>query len=98
VLTAHGVPDDYAATVAHCLVHADLRGVDTHGLCRLPIYLDRLRRKLINPNPTLKPVRVTPVEIDRQPAQAMGVDAAQIGVHEAMRDGRRVIVRHPVCG
>ena len=61
VLSANGVPDEHAATVAHCLVHADLRGVDTHGLCRLPIYLDRLRSGLINPRPNLEPKRVTPV-------------------------------------
>ena len=34
-----------------CLVSADLRGVDTHGLCRLPIYLERVRKGLINPKP-----------------------------------------------
>ena len=61
VLSANGVPDEHAATVARCLVHADLRGVDTHGLCRLPIYLDRLRNGLINPRPALEPKRVTPV-------------------------------------
>jgi LDH2 family malate/lactate/ureidoglycolate dehydrogenase len=61
LLVAHGVPDADAAVVAACLVSADLRGVDTHGLCRLPGYLDRLRRGLINPRPTLAPERVTPV-------------------------------------
>ena len=49
LLLAHGVPEHDAAIVAGCLVGADLRGVDTHGLCRLPGYLDRLRRGLINP-------------------------------------------------
>jgi LDH2 family malate/lactate/ureidoglycolate dehydrogenase len=61
LLVAHGVPPADAATVAQCLVSADLRGVDTHGLCRLPGYLDRLRRGLINPRPALEPKRVTPV-------------------------------------
>src|SRR6266511_1699654 len=61
LLLAHGLPAADAATVAACLVSADLRGVDTHGLCRLPGYLDRLRRGLINPRPVLKPERVTPV-------------------------------------
>jgi LDH2 family malate/lactate/ureidoglycolate dehydrogenase len=61
LLVAHGVPAADAATVAQCLVSADLRGVDTHGLCRLPGYLDRLRRGLINPRPALEPKRVTPV-------------------------------------
>src|SRR4029453_15040479 len=57
LLAAHGVPAPDAATVAQCLVSADLRGVDTHGLCRLPGYLDRLRRGLINPRPALEPRR-----------------------------------------
>lgn len=61
LLAAHGVPDGDAAIVADCLVSADLRGVDTHGLCRLPIYLDRLRKGLINAKPNLRPERVTPV-------------------------------------
>jgi LDH2 family malate/lactate/ureidoglycolate dehydrogenase len=61
LLVAHGVPESDAAIVAGCLAGADLRGVDTHGLCRLPIYLDRLRRGLINPRPNLAPQRVTPV-------------------------------------
>src|SRR5215510_3688516 len=61
LLIAHGVREADAATVAGCLVSADLRGVDTHGLCRLPGYLDRVRRGLINPRPVLKAERVTPV-------------------------------------
>ena len=40
---AHDVPLEDAAIIAGCLVSADLRGVDTHGLCRLPIYLERVR-------------------------------------------------------
>jgi LDH2 family malate/lactate/ureidoglycolate dehydrogenase len=60
LLLAHGLPEDDAATVASCLVSADLRGVDTHGLCRLPIYLDRVRHGRINPKPELAPRRITP--------------------------------------
>jgi len=59
LLAAHGVPETDAATVAACLVSADLRGVDTHGLARLPGYLDRVRRGLINARPALAPRRVT---------------------------------------
>jgi LDH2 family malate/lactate/ureidoglycolate dehydrogenase len=61
LLQAHGVPLEDAAVIAGCLVSADLRGVDTHGLCRLPIYLERVRKGLINPAPKLEPKRVTPV-------------------------------------
>jgi len=61
LLTAHGVPKKDSATVAACLVRADLRGVDTHGLVRLPGYLDRMRRGLINAKPKLAPKRASPV-------------------------------------
>ena len=32
VLVGNGVPKDNAVVVAKCLVEADLRGVDTHGM------------------------------------------------------------------
>ena len=61
LLAAHGVSDDDAATIAACLVRAELRGVDTHGLCWLPVYLNRVRKGLINPRPALDVKRATPV-------------------------------------
>jgi LDH2 family malate/lactate/ureidoglycolate dehydrogenase len=61
IVCGNGLPAADARLVAECLVKADLRGVDTHGVVRLPIYLDRLRRGLINPRPELVPKRVTPV-------------------------------------
>ncbi len=61
LLVAHGLPEADAVTMAGCLVRADLRGVDTHGLQFLPQYLDRVRRGLVNPKPDLVVERVTPV-------------------------------------
>ncbi|MGH6946870.1 MAG: Ldh family oxidoreductase [Kiloniellales bacterium] len=59
LLAAKGLPPDDAGIVARCLVRADLRGVDTHGITRLPGYLDRLQRGLINSRPALQPKAVT---------------------------------------
>jgi LDH2 family malate/lactate/ureidoglycolate dehydrogenase len=61
LLIAHNVPEEDAATIAGCLVRAELRGVDTHGLCWLPIYLNRVRKGLINPRPRLDLKQATPV-------------------------------------
>ncbi|MFD2371544.1 Ldh family oxidoreductase [Brevibacillus sp. GCM10020057] len=41
------VPHNHAQTVAQSLVHADLRGVESHGLSRLPIYLRRIEAGVI---------------------------------------------------
>src|SRR3979411_3484534 len=40
---AAGLPADDAAAVASLMVEADLRGSDTHGVIRLPLYLRRLQ-------------------------------------------------------
>ena len=39
-----GVPQDEARIVADLLVRSDLRGVETHGVTRLPIYIQRLQK------------------------------------------------------
>ena len=43
-----GVADKDAQVVAHGLVDSNLRGVDTHGITRIPIYLERLNAGLVN--------------------------------------------------
>jgi len=52
-----GVPSDAAFLVADALIDADLRGVSTHGLVRFPIYVTRVRQRLINPTPELRVIR-----------------------------------------
>jgi len=89
LLAAHGIAGPDAATVAACLVRADLRGVDTHGVVRLPGYLDRLRRGLINPNPTLCPEEVTPVAAALDGQNGFGFVVATRAMREAIDRGRR---------
>ncbi len=46
-----------ADKVGDVLVSADLRGIASHGIARLPIYIKRLQEGLINKNPNLKVLR-----------------------------------------
>lgn len=84
LLTAHGVPGRDAAVVADCLLRADLRGVDTHGLVRLPTYLDRLRRGLVEPAPDLAVTRVTPVAGALDGRNGLGAVVATLAMAEAV--------------
>jgi LDH2 family malate/lactate/ureidoglycolate dehydrogenase len=90
ILAAHGVPPDDAAIVAACLVRADLRGVDTHGLARLPGYLDRLRRGLVNATPALKAERVAPVAAALDGQNGFGFVVATRAMAEAMAMAREM--------
>src|SRR5271169_1051373 len=84
LLAAHGLPEEDAATVARCVVRADLRGVDTHGLQTLPHYLARVRRGLINPRPNLKVERVTPMVGALDGQDAFGFVVATKAMAEAI--------------
>src|ERR1700721_1533791 len=84
LLVAHDLPEEDAATVARCLVKADLRGVDTHGLQTLPHYLDRVRRGLINPRTNLKVERVTPMVGSLDGENAFGFVVATKAMAEAI--------------
>lgn len=88
LLVAHGLPEEDAATVSRCLVLADLRGVDTHGLQTLPHYLERVRRGLINPRPNLKVERVTPMVGSLDGQNAFGFVVATKAMAEAIAMAR----------
>lgn len=53
------VPAEEAIIVTDNLVEADLRGVGSHGVMRLPVYKRRLQAKATNPRPRMKIIRET---------------------------------------
>ena len=53
-LMAVKVPESDAQLTAESLVSANLRGVDTHGITRLPIYVHRLQQGLVNASPNVR--------------------------------------------
>ena len=85
LLLHHGLSDEDADIVAGCLVRADLRGVDTHGLQYLPHYLDRVRRGLVNPRPALNFTYPTPVAASLDGDNGFGFVVATKGMREAMK-------------
>ncbi len=88
ILVAHGLPEADAAVMASCLVRADLRGVPSHGVGHLPIYLERLRRGVTNPRPKLQPRRVTPVAAALDGDNGFGFVVASRAMAEAIAMAR----------
>lgn len=48
VLVSAGLPKPKADTVAECLVIADLWGIGSHGVSRLPIYAERIKKGIVS--------------------------------------------------
>ena len=53
VIRTEGIPAEHAEIAADSLVNADLRGIGSHGVSRIPLYLKRIKLGLVNPNPNI---------------------------------------------
>lgn len=60
LLQKANIPPAGADLIAESLVRANLRGVDSHGVARLAIYIERLDKKLVNPEPQIAILQETP--------------------------------------
>jgi LDH2 family malate/lactate/ureidoglycolate dehydrogenase len=85
---AVGMADDEAALVADTLVAAELRGVTSHGLLRLPVYLANLKDGLVSP--TARPMLVAdgPTAATMDARNAMGQVASKAGMSLAIERAR----------
>ena len=54
IFAAAGVEPAMATTWAEAVVWANLRGVDSHGVIRVPRYVDLLKKKAVNPRPAMR--------------------------------------------
>lgn len=61
ILIKSGLNQEDATVMARCLVLSDVRGVDTHGLAKLPQYLERASKGMVKIAPNIKVVHKTPV-------------------------------------
>jgi ureidoglycolate dehydrogenase (NAD+) len=84
----HAMADEWAAS----LVWANLRGVDSHGVLRIPRYLDLLKRGSINAKPNMRVEKragaIALLEADRAP----GAVAMSRAMTEAIACAREVHV------
>lgn len=81
ILAGYGLPDDAAALVADTLIDADLRGVRSHGVLRIPRYVQWLKNGFVNPHPDIR------VVVDTGPIAVVDADGAmgQVSAAIAMR-------------
>src|SRR4051795_7183248 len=90
ILHAAGIEPPLAEEWAKVLVWANLRGHDSHGVLRIPRYLDLLRRNAINASPNMRIERragaIVVLEADRAP----GAVAMSRAMEEAIARAREV--------
>jgi L-2-hydroxycarboxylate dehydrogenase (NAD+) len=89
--TAAGLPADDAQTLADLMVEADLRGSDTHGVIRLPLYVRRIRAGGVNPKPDIHIVSDRPaaalIDGDNGMGHLVMRRAAELAIEKAKATG-----------
>ncbi|KAL4894015.1 Malate/L-lactate dehydrogenase [Aspergillus ambiguus] len=85
LLEKAGLPQQDAKSMADCLVLADVRGVDTHGLARLPQYLDRVSNGRVKAKPEFKLTQKTPVVAHLDGDNGFGFVVATRAMEEAVK-------------
>jgi len=83
-----GMPEGDAAVVAEVLVWADLRGVDTHGVSRIPMYLRLIDDGDLNLTPSIKIRTETAASILVDADRAAGPIAMTTAMNAAVRKAR----------
>src|SRR5580700_4963393 len=88
---AAGLPQRDAEQLAGLMVEADLRGSDTHGVIRLPLYVRRLRAGGVNARPDIRVVSNRPsaalIDGDNGMGHLVMRRAAHVAIEKAKATG-----------
>ena len=88
---AAGIPATDAETLAQLMVEADLRGSDTHGVIRLPLYVRRIRAGGINIRPNIRVISERPssalIDGDNGMGHLVMRRAAELAIEKAEKTG-----------
>ena len=84
IFLRNGLSEEHAETASYALVKASLRGVDSHGVARTPMYCERLRLGVANPQPKITVSRVAPAVALVDGDDGLGLVVGKKGMAEAI--------------
>jgi ureidoglycolate dehydrogenase (NAD+) len=88
IFARHGMSTDHARLVADVLVWAELRGMGTHGVMRVPRYVDWIRKGDLNARPRISTVHDAPAAAVLDADRAAGPIAMMAAAERACAKAR----------
>ena len=85
-----GMSPEDAATEAAVLLWANLRGVDSHGVLRIPWYVGNVDKEIMNPKPNIQVVKETPATLVIEADQAFGPVVTVFAMNRVMEKAKEV--------
>ena len=89
IFTKHKLSKKHSEICADYLIKAELVDAQSHGLARLKMYCDRLRKKLINPKPKIKIKKISSSVSYVNADNSIGFVSADIGIKQAIINAKK---------
>ena len=84
-----GLSSNHASISANALINAELVGAYGHGLSRLKMYCDRIKKKVINPKPKIKIKKISQSISHIDANNSIGFVAADIAIKTAIKNAKK---------
>ena len=84
-----GLSNNHALISADALINAELVGAYGHGLSRLKMYCDRIKKKVINPKPKIKIKKISQSISHVDANNSIGFVAADIAIKAAIKNAKK---------
>ena len=89
IFKEHGLNNVDSLVCANALINAELVGAPSHGLSRLKMYCDRIKKKLINPKPKIKIKKISQSISHIDANNSIGFVAADIAIKTAIKNAQK---------
>ena len=71
------------------IINAELVGASSHGISRVKMYCDRIKKKLINPKPKIKIKKISNSIFHVDADNSIGFVAADVAIKQAIKSAKK---------
>ena len=89
IFQKHNLSKDHSEIVSSYLIKAELSGASSHGLARLKMYCDRIKKKLIKAKPKIKVKKISNSISYVDADNSIGFIAANVGINQAIKNAKK---------
>ena len=89
IFIKHKLSRKHSEICADYLIKAELVEAKSHGLTRLKMYCDRIKKKLINPRPNIKIKKISSSISYINADNSIGFVSSDIGISQAIKNAKK---------
>ena len=89
IFNKHGLNKFHSKICSDALINAELVGAQSHGLSRMKMYCERIKKKLINPQPKIKLKKISNSITHIDGDNSIGFVVADLGIKKVIENAKK---------